>query len=308
MAQHMKVVDFAGLECAELQNDVLTLLVTRSVGPRVIALWLKDGENLFAELPDTTLHSTKWGRFHVYGGHRLWHAPEVPSRTYLPDDKPVRITPVKNGLRVIQETEPTTGIEKSMIINLPNRAPKVIIQHILTNRGVWPVECAPWAITQLRCGGTAILPQVTTCIDMDGVQPNRSLTLWPYTDIQSPELYFGNRYIMVKSCPGSTPIKLGYPNRRGWLAYQLGNELFVKYAPYEADGDYFDMGASSQCYCNPEFLELETLGPRVTIAPGASVSHVEVWQVFRNIPDSLCEETVCDLVNALKLDQFVIKS
>jgi len=43
-------------------------------------------------------------------------------------------------------------------------------------------------------------------------------------------------------------------------------------------------------YCKPRFLELETLGPRTTLAPGESVGHHEMWVIrdgvsARDIPD-----------------------
>jgi len=40
----------------------------------------------------------------------------------------------------------------------------------------------------------------------------------------------------------------------------------------------------SECYCNPHFLELETMGPRTTLAPGESVSHRETWVVHPDVP------------------------
>jgi hypothetical protein len=59
--------------------------------------------------------------------------------------------------------------------------------------------------------------------------------------------------------------------------------LFVKYAAYDPDAAYLDLGASSQIYCNAKFLELETLGPKVTLRPGESARHVETWRIFRDV-------------------------
>jgi hypothetical protein len=68
----------------------------------------------------------------------------------------------------------------------------------------------------------------------------------------------------------------------GWLAYYRNQRLFVKLASFQADAAYFDFSASSQCYCNKQFLELETLGPQITLEPGMSVGHREVWEIFRD--------------------------
>jgi len=294
----MKTVDFFGHECYMLANQTLKLLVTRSVGPRILFLGFVEGENLLAELPDFVTDCPGSGVFHFYGGHRLWHAPEEPSRTYLPDDFPVEIAPLENGVVVTQNTEIQTGLQKSLEIYLSDgRTAQVVITHRLTNHGLWPVTCAPWAITQLKPGGMAILPQTP---EDTGVLPNRSLVLWPYTNMTNPNVQWGSNYILVNA-DMDAPFKVGFPNPRGWLAYWLNETLFVKYAEYKAQADYFDFGSSSECYCNQSFLELETLGPIGTIAPGASVSHVELWNLYKGIERPRDENAVQFLVEKLGL-------
>ncbi|MGB7872807.1 MAG: hypothetical protein WBL25_00375, partial [Anaerolineales bacterium] len=149
----------------------------------------------------------------------------------------------------------------------------------LTNRGLWPVECAPWAITQFRTGGVAILPQSR---EQTEVLPNRTLALWPYTDIASPQVSWGNRYTLVRA-EMQDPFKVGFPNPRGWLAYWLDSTLFVKRAVYDANANYYDFGSSSECYCNDRFLELETLAPIGKLAPGESVTHAETWELYADV-------------------------
>ena len=85
----MNTTTYLNLDCVALKNDAVELLVTQSVGPRIIRLNLPGGDNLLAELPDLTLDCPGSGPMHLWGGHRLWHAPEVKRRTYLPDDQPV---------------------------------------------------------------------------------------------------------------------------------------------------------------------------------------------------------------------------
>ena len=147
----MNTTKYLDFDCVSLENDSLTLLVTKSVGPRIIiSLRYKDGDNLFAELPDFVSERPDGESFHFYGGHRLWHAPENMPRTYALDNEPVDITRTKNGLFTRQKVEAETGIEKTLEISLVENKPQVIIRHTLTNHGQWSVECAPWAITQLK--------------------------------------------------------------------------------------------------------------------------------------------------------------
>lgn len=297
----MKTIQFLGLECIEIKNDFLSLLVTKSVGPRLISLRFKGGDNIFAELPETTLECPGNGILKLWGGHRLWHAPEDSRRTYIPDDQPVLITEIPAGLQVIQPVEPQTGIVKSLSITLVDDSPQVIVDHTLENHGLWPIRLAPWSITQLKPGGYAILPQPAAYSDEFGLLPNRQIALWPYTDISSPHIILGNNYLFVHATMREGALKLGYPNPTGWIGYILDRTLFVKYAEYKAGGEYFDGGSSSECYCNPDFLELETLGPGTSLEPGEKVAHRETWKIFEVADFLPTEEYVTGMVGRLAL-------
>ena len=285
---------FAGYDCVKLENDLLALWITRSVGPRVIGLALQGSESLFALLPDDKVECPGLGTFSFRGGHRLWYAPEDLRITYIPDDDPVGIDEVQDGLVVTQPIQAQTGIQKSLTITLSGQDARVVIDHTLRNQGSEPIELAPWAITQLKPGGVAILPQATGAVDEHGLLANRHLVLWPYTQINSPHVTWGDRYIFVEATMRDGAFKVGFPNPVGWLAYLLDGTLFVKQAAYHPDADYFDRGSSSECYCNPRFLELETLGPRTLLAPGEAVSHREAWVVragvaAQDLPDKIGE-------------------
>lgn len=294
----METVEFLGQTCLVLENDSLRLLVTRSVGPRVLALIPRGGENLFAELPNLTISQPGQQDFHFYGGHRLWHAPEEPARTYLPDDQPVEVEELPSGLRLSQE-ECSNGIRKTIEVRLAGMGPRVFVTHFLTNRGPWPISCAPWAITQLKVGGVAILPQSQA---QTGVLPNRALAIWPYADLTNPGIHWGNRYILVEARMAS-PFKIGFPNPRGWLAYWWNEILFVKRAAYEPGAYYYDFGSSSECYCNDRFLELETLAPSRLLECGQSVSHHETWEVYNDVPRPHNEADVDEQVRRFHLEE-----
>jgi hypothetical protein len=274
----MKTINYAGHECCILENDALRLLVTRSVGPRIISFGLKAGGNLFAELPNFVTELPDGGMFHFYGGHRLWIAPEDLNTTYIPDDDPVEISPLENGLQVTQPVQPQTGLQKSLDILLTGET-QVVVTHKITNRHSQPFTCALWAITQFKTGGVAVLPQARHDA---GMLPNRSLALWSYTDMSNPNVTWGREYIIVNARM-EAPFKAGFPNPRGWLAYWLNGTLFVKRAEYNAQAEYYDHGSSSECYCNDKFLELEILAPVTTIQANATATHVETWDLYKDI-------------------------
>ena len=290
-----KLLDY---DCVSLENNCLSLLVTQSVGPRVISLRFNGSENLFAELPNFVTKRPDGKRFHFYGGHRLWHAPEHMPRTYALDNQPVEIIESHNSLSVMKQVETQTGIEKSIRISLVKDKPQVIVHHTLTNRNLWAIECAPWAITQLRTGGVAILPQSQQPHD---VLPNRSLSLWAYTDIANPHVTWGNQFILVRA-DMQTSFKVGFPNPRGWLAYWYDGTLFVKHAAFDPRAVYYDYGSSSECYCNHQFIELETLAPIGKLEPESSVTHTETWELYANVEFPANEKAVKRIADSLGLE------
>ena len=292
----MNTVQFSGHECYVLENESLRLLLTRSVGPRILSLGFLDGENILANLPDAVTTSPRLGTFHFYGGHRLWHAPEDLDRTYVPDDTPVEIVPVQNGVVVTQTTETQTGLQKSIDIRFSDST-QVVITHRLTNHNLWDVTCAPWAITQCKPGGVAILPQAQ---HDTGLLPNRSFVLWPYTNMSDSNIQWGRDFILIHANMDA-PFKIGFPNPRGWLAYWMNGILFVKRAEYRAQASYYDYGSSSECYCNDQFLELETLAPISRVEPHSSVTHIETWSLHKDVERPNSEKDVHSLIERLGL-------
>lgn len=112
-----------------------------------------------AELPDFTTALPDWNLYHFYGGHRLWIAPENIPLTYDLDDQPVEIIPEEDTILVLKKIELQTGLEKSIWVRLDTDKPVVTLEHELKNSGNEPLIGAPWAVTQLKTGGIAILPQ-----------------------------------------------------------------------------------------------------------------------------------------------------
>lgn len=256
-----------------LRIDYLT-----DAGPRLTGLYLAgDDTNLFADLPEGGW-DTPYGKFLVRGGHRLWHSPEVKRRTYVPDNDPVTVEEFPGGVRLIQPTEPPTGISKTIEVRMLPDRPAVEVCHTLRNDNLWSVELAPWAITQMRLGGTAFCPQPLEPADLDRLLPNRNLVLWSYSSWTDQRLALGDELIMLEGSPALPPFKLGYANFDGWLAYLYRDILFVKtFPPFDPALPYPDYGCNAESYVNDQFLEVESLGPLCLLEPGESVEHLETW-------------------------------
>jgi hypothetical protein len=102
--------------------------------------------------------------------------------------------------------------------------------------------------------------------------------LWPYTDLADPRIAFEPGVAHVRSTPSGPALKLGVaPGGDGPLAYRIGDEVFEKRIGVDPGAAHADLGATLQVYLCDDFCELETLGPLVTLEPGATTRHTERW-------------------------------
>lgn len=268
------------METLEFGDETLTLTVTTSLGPRILRLARRDGANVFAELGDLGVEHPNGTSYRFRGGHRLWVAPEVPQSTYLPDDDPVAIDRRSGAITMVAPAG-VDGIRKTIRVGLAGNG-AAVVDHRIENTGTETADAAAWAITQFPPDGTAVLPLPTEPADDAGLQANRSVVLWPYTNAGAPGVTWTVDAAVIEGSASPEPFKVGGENRRGWLAYWRGDELFVKWSGRHRDGTaYADRGASVQVYRNNRFVELETLSPLVTLAPGDAIEHREVWLLRR---------------------------
>lgn len=270
--------------CYRLSNGIVDLVITSDVGPRIIRFGFVGEDNEFKEYPDMVgkIGGDEW---RIYGGHRLWHAPENQPRTYSPDNSPVAVEDHGGFVRTVQPVESSTGIAKEMDIHLHPTEARVRVVHRLRNTGVWPIELAPWALSVMATGGKSIIPLPARGSHPQNLLPGNSLTLWTFTDMTDDRWTWGQKYLMLRQDPNnSRPQKVGASVPDGWAAYARNDHLFVTRFEVKADANYPDLGAMVETFTNSDMLEVETLGPLVRLKPGESVEHVETWHLFRGVP------------------------
>jgi hypothetical protein len=204
--------------------------------------------------------------------------------TYQPDDDPVGVRMLADGVLLTQPVEPGTGLQKEMRIELPAER-TVKVTHGLINRGRRAAACAPWPVTMLRKGGYGVLPLAPVRRQSDGnLLPKYSLVPWGYTDLSLPVWDFHSGFIGIDVPRARSAQKLGITEFPGWAAYWTEGAVFVKYAPPARGAEFPDLGCRFETYTNGKMIELETLGALVSLAPGGRASHTEYWTVFDKIP------------------------
>ncbi len=274
--------------CCRIANDQVELIITLEVGPRIIRVGFPGGQNLMNEVA-ADRGQTGGDKFRFYGGHRLWHSPEDPVRTYFPDNGPVECRSIENGVHLVQSPETPNGLQKELEIRLEPQAAHITLTHRLRNVGPWAVRFAPWAITACAAGGIAVIPLPPRGTHTAQLLPTSGLALWAYTDLSDPRWTWGFDHILLRQdVARPTPQKLGALVPDGWLGYVLNDALLIKRFPYQANATYPDFGCSGEVFTNGEMLELESLGPIVDLQPGTTVEHVETWDLYREpgLPDA----------------------
>lgn len=270
-------MNYYGLATGSLSSPFLRLDYLAQAGPRLVRL-IRAGTttNLLAEMPHIQW-DTPYGKYHLWGGHRLWHAPEVFPRSSLPDDAGLQVEALPSGVRLIGAPESPTGMRKIVEVVMSPERPSLFIQHILVNEGLWPVEVAPWAITALPVGGIAVIPHQAP--KSNGRQPDRHIALWPGTLWEDCRFRFYNEALLVEGRPGQPPGKIGLRTYQGWMAYARDDSLLIKYFDASLPGAYPDRDCNAEVYVEASYIELETLAPLRILEPGQSAIHRETWVV-----------------------------
>jgi hypothetical protein len=268
---------YHGRASRRLASDHLWVDVLVAAGPRIVRLGLTgSARNLLAETPDAGWE-TPYGRYELFGGHRLWFAPEDPERVAIPDGAGLRVDPETNGIRLTGSSEQPTGLVRSMTLRLSTEHAGLDVCHELRNAGDRSIQLAPWPITQLPLGGTVILPQAAASAGHH-VRPNRTLVLWPYTSWEDPRFRPRDGLVLLDAQVGPR-LKVGYFNDAGWVSYVSDGAILVRRFEPQLGLPHPDLGCNVEVFIGDRFLELELLGPLSELAPGEAVALVERWEI-----------------------------
>lgn len=289
------MTDFYQFPTDVLENELLRLEYLTTAGPRIVGLSYRGSANLLADVHDI-VWDTAHGKYRILGGHRLWISPEYPEKTYIPDDKGGQAQAVPGGVELSGSHEPGSGVCKKIRVELEAGRAAVKLTHTIRNENSTPVTLAPWVITMLRQGGTAILPQPVGNADPNGLLHNRLLALWPYTRLNDPRLTLRDDCILIHAESSLPPVKVGYYNPHGWLAYWLDGVLFRKSFDLHPGVTYPDGGCNAEAYCGDRFIELESLGPLVPLAPDEEITLTETWEFFPTLDVPFIPAAIADLL------------
>jgi hypothetical protein len=279
-------------KCLCLDNGRIRLIATIDVGPRIVFFGFTDGDNVLFEDVDRNFYeiNSGYGVWYAYGGHRIWCAPEVMPETYLPDNSKVEAI-FDGGTLTLTPAKTIFDKQFELVITMDDNN-SVTIENKITNCSDKPVKFAPWSVTGLAAGGTEIIP---LCREDKGFLPNRTMSLWSYSNIKDERFILTDKYALLRQDPKEKKaFKAGFNVTGKQIVYVNGRKIFrMTFDGYKIM-EYPDFCCNFETYTNDLFLECELLGELRNYQPGETASLKEKWELSTTdwAPDKVIEEFV----------------
>ena len=259
-----------------ITTDAAELGIALDFGIRIVHLSCPGMENLYYvqnnDLSDGFAKDNGW---RLYGGHRMWLAPES-AQSYSPENNSVEYSLTENAVCLKQAVDPALNIVKELEINFAADGSMEVI-HKITNCSDSTITGASWGINTLDAGGTAEI--AFSCGTKGGYNPKRTVSLWSDTNLHDARLHFDRDRLTATHLPLPEYCKLGLYTAAGQAVFRnKGQQFAITFDPAPM-ALYPDGGCNVELYMNSRFLELETLGTLTEILPGCSASHREIWRL-----------------------------
>ena len=261
-----------------LTDGATEVICALDFGLRILHLSCVGMPNLFYEQPvdlsDGLCTSQGW---RLYGGHRLWCAPESNS-SYYPDNIPVGYELLPDGVRLTQQVDPWLKVQKQMTLRFEPDG-SILLVHSIKNTSDAPVTLASWGISTLGDGIAEIIFDSGTpgCLN-----PERVLALWGETCLNDERVTFSKNRVHARHLPRPEEYKIGLYSKSGRAVFQNKAQQFELVFSSDAFGQYPDGGCNFELYLDAHVMELETLGPLCTLSPGEPTGHWERWHVCKS--------------------------
>lgn len=274
-------IEYGGVPAIELIAGGERLVAVHGAGPR-IAWFGRAGGNSLLYWDDAGAHVR--GAWQLRGGHRLWTTrpgADEAEETYAVDNAACRVRMLRDGV-ALHAPPDAARLEKSLVIRA--RPPHGwTIEHRLRNAGdmlwsggLWGLTCTrparatryavPWG------GGSSTWDVVTLVIPRrwGGGHTSR---------LVDPQFTMTEQALVVR--PRGVEAKRMARAPHGTLVMRdPARGTFTKTATFDAHARY-PLDCNVALYIAPGnfMVELETMGPTRTIAPGDTLVHVETWSL-----------------------------
>jgi hypothetical protein len=262
----------------DITNGTVDLVFVPQIG-RVMRYGYVNGPNVLWNNPalagQTFTVSQAEQNWPNFGGDKLWNSPQSvwgwPPDPYL-DSQPQAVKVLANKhLLCTGEASPTSGIRFIREISMAPSGTQVSIKNTMHATGAASVTWGIWEVFQTNAPADATLQRNLGGLFSDGYDL-LSGTLPSNTRITQSALILqrdpANSYKVGSDAPGDT-----------LRAHVQGVTLRLE-AYHVVSDSYPDGGCDEEIYSNPDplpYMEMELLGPVVTLARGATATFYTNW-------------------------------
>jgi hypothetical protein len=291
----MKLLAYKGWQnCYQIESGECRMIATADIGPRIVHLSRGKGDNLL-KLFEEQIGKTGGNEWRLYGGHRVWYAPEDPVMSYIPDNDAVEVEILSDD-EICLKVRLTPEVEKSITMRVATNGLAFELVNRIQNLSDQTFRTASWGITTFAPGGVGYLPISKGSSPSQALCSNCQINLWDYTNLSDSAFVYRSEWIECHQKRATSKQKIGTYAQNPWLAYRLGDSLVVKTIDFGkqevAACEFPDQGSNVELYFDAYMLELEGLSHWSDLKPGESVSHTEKLQVMEIEPDWSHEEVI----------------
>lgn len=266
-----------------LSNGDVELVVVPTIG-RIMRFAATDGSNVLWENPEL------WGReapraedrreWTNFGGDKVWPAPQErwswPPDPWL-DGSPHRCTVQADGsVRLVSPISRVMNLRLVRTVRMEPSKPVVVVDNVLENHGAEPVSWSVWEVAQVESPDRVEMPRSSRLFDTGyRIFPDSS-------DVSAYVTVAGDIVHARRNSRGA--YKVGADCGRAVVSAVRSGWRFTMIGPARARGEYPDGGCNVEVYSNPDplpYMELEVLGPMVTIPPRGSIALRTTWKLER---------------------------
>lgn len=179
--------------------------------------------------------------------------------------------------RLTSARDRVTGVRLTRDFALSADSSRLLFTQRVVNESDKPVSCCHWSRTLAVGGGVVLIPLTSDSRFPKSYlmySPNAAMMFKP----EDPNIRIRDGFLEVLGTPANA--KLGMDSMAGWFCYLTRNNLlFTKKYPVFPDCVYSEMAGLtiSIWYHENDMCELEPIGPREILAPGAPASFREEW-------------------------------
>ena len=185
----------------------------------------------------------------------------------------------EGSARLKSVTDRATGLRLERTFTLAEGCSRLTCEQRIVNASDAVAACCHWSRTLAAGGGIVMIP-----LTPHSRFPEQYIMYGPGPVMNfkpsDPNIRVRDGFLEILGAPAQA--KLGMDATAGWFAYLMRNNLmFVKRYPVYPDRVYNEMAALtiSIWYYKDAMCELEPIGPRELLAPGASAAFAEEWEL-----------------------------